>query len=54
MSPLTGAISGFAPTRELAPLLATYDHCFHQFLDPVDVAFSALKVAVFVLLSTFV
>ncbi|MGV9822563.1 ABC transporter permease [Nocardia xishanensis] len=133
MSPLTGAISGFATTRELAPLLATlafaaqagcrftaqigsmriseeidalesiairplpylittrmlaaivailplysiglataylttevavfflggttlgtYDHYFHQFLDPVDIAFSALKVSVFVLLSTFV
>ncbi|WP_280235679.1 MlaE family ABC transporter permease [Nocardia cyriacigeorgica] len=133
MSPLTGAISGFATTRELAPLLATlafaaqagcrftaqigsmriaeeidalesiairplpylistrmvaamvailplysiglataylttklsvlllggttlgtFDHYFHQFLDPVDIAYSVLKVLVFVLLATFI
>ncbi|MBF6213253.1 ABC transporter permease [Nocardia puris] len=133
MSPLTGAVSGFATTRELAPLLATlafaaqagcrftaqigsmriseeidalesiairplpylittrmlaalvailplysiglavaylttkvavyflggttlgtYDHYFHQFLNPADIAWSALKVVVFVLLTTFI
>ncbi|MEV6066212.1 ABC transporter permease [Nocardia sp. NPDC052001] len=133
MSPLTGAISGFATTRELAPLLATlafgaqagcrftaqlgsmriseeidalesiairplpylistrmvaavvaivplytiglaiaylstrftviflggttlgtYDHYFHQFLNPVDLLYSILKVVVFTLISTFV
>ncbi|MGV9482511.1 ABC transporter permease [Gordonia aichiensis] len=133
MSPLTGAISGFATTRELAPLLATlafgaqagcrftaqlgsmriseeidalesiairplpylittrmlaavvaivplytaglavaylatrftvaflggttlgtYDHYFHQFLDPVDVAYSILKIIVFAAVATFI
>ncbi|RDI45270.1 ABC transporter permease [Nocardia mexicana] len=133
MSPLTGAVSGFATTRELAPLLATlafaaqagcrftaqigsmriseeidalesiairplpylvttrmlaatvailplysvglavayvttrvavlflggttlgtYDHYFHQFLNPVDIAYSALKVVVYVVLTTFI
>ncbi|MFE3543746.1 ABC transporter permease [Nocardia sp. NPDC059177] len=133
MSPLTGAISGFATTRELAPLLATlafgaqagcrftaqlgsmriseeidalesiairplpylittrmlaavvaivplytaglvvaylatrftvvflggttlgtYDHYFHQFLDPVDLAYSILKIVVFVAVATFI
>lgn len=133
MSPLTGAISGFATTRELAPLLATiafaaqagcrftaqlgsmriseeidalesiairplpylittrmlaaavaiiplysvglaiaytstrvsvlflggsslgtYDHYFHLFLDPVDIAYSVVKVVVFVMLATFI
>ncbi|WP_067457568.1 ABC transporter permease [Nocardia alba] len=133
MSPLTGAISGFATTRELAPLLATiafaaqagcrftaqigsmriaeeidalesmairplpylistrmlaaavailplysigmataylstkvtvfflggtsigtYDHYFHQFLDPGDIAYSVLKAVAFVLVATFI
>ncbi|MGW6423583.1 ABC transporter permease [Nocardia sp. NPDC055053] len=133
MSPLTGAISGFATTRELAPLLATiafaaqagcrftaqigsmriaeeidalesmairplpylittrmlaatvailplysigmataylstkvtvfflggsgigtYDHYFHQFLDPGDIVYSVLKAVVFVLVATFI
>ncbi|MEV0247275.1 ABC transporter permease [Nocardia sp. NPDC050712] len=133
MSPLTGAISGFATTRELAPLLATlafaaqagcrftaqlgsmriseeidalesiairplpylvttrmlaaviailplysvglatayvttklsvillggttagtYDHYFHQFMNPVDIAYSVIKVLVFVMIATFV
>ncbi|WP_181697317.1 ABC transporter permease [Nocardia sp. GTS18] len=133
MSPLTGAISGFATTRELAPLLATiafaaqagcrftaqigsmriaeeidalesmairplpylittrmlaaaaailplyaigmataylttkitafflggngigtYDHYFHQFLDPGDLVYSVLKAVAFVLVATFV
>ncbi|MFE2955541.1 ABC transporter permease [Nocardia tengchongensis] len=133
MSPLTGAISGFATTRELAPLLATlafgaqagcrftaqlgsmriseeidalesiairplpylittrmlaamtaivplycvglstayvatrvmvlllggttlgtYDHYFHQFLDPVDILYSIAKVLVFVTISSFI
>ncbi|MFC9966985.1 MULTISPECIES: ABC transporter permease [Nocardia] len=133
MSPLTGAISGFATTRELAPLLATiafaaqagcrftaqigsmriaeeidalesmairplpylittrmlaaavailplyavgmataylttkitaiflggngigtYDHYFHQFLDPGDIVYSVLKAVAFVLVATFV
>ncbi|MEU8898815.1 ABC transporter permease [Nocardia sp. NPDC048505] len=133
MSPLTGAISGFATTRELAPLLATlafgaqagcrftaqlgsmriseeidalesiairplpylittrmlaavvaivplytvglavaylttrftvvllggttlgtYDHYFHQFLDPIDIAYSILKIVVFVAIATFI
>ncbi|WP_280339083.1 ABC transporter permease [Nocardia neocaledoniensis] len=133
MSPLTGAVSGFATTRELAPLLATiafaaqagcrftaqigsmriaeeidalesmairplpylittrmlaaavailplysigmataylstkvtvfflggsgigtYDHYFHQFLDPGDIAYSVLKAVAFVLVATFV
>ncbi|WP_280306330.1 ABC transporter permease [Nocardia neocaledoniensis] len=133
MSPLTGAISGFATTRELAPLLATiafaaqagcrftarigsmriaeeidalesmairplpylittrmlaaavailplysvgmataylstkvtvfflggsgigtYDHYFHQFLDPGDIVYSVLKAVAFVLVATFI
>lgn len=133
MSPLTGAISGFATTRELAPLLATiafaaqagcrftaqigsmriaeeidalesmairplpylittrmvaaavtilplysigmataylttkatayfmgsngigtYDHYFHQFLDPGDIIYSVLKAVLFVLVATFI
>ncbi|TLF73570.1 ABC transporter permease [Nocardia cyriacigeorgica] len=133
MTPLTGAVSGFATTRELAPLLATlafaaqagcrctaqlgsmriseevdalesiairplpylistrmlaamvaivplysiglaiaylttklsilflggttlgtFDHYFHQFLNPADIAYSVLKVVVFVLLATFI
>ncbi|MFF0496613.1 ABC transporter permease [Nocardia aobensis] len=133
MSPLTGAISGFATTRELAPLLATiafgaqagcrftaqlgsmriseeidalesiairplpylittrmlaaavaivplytvglatayvstrlavlllggttlgtYDHYFHQFLDPVDIVYSVLKIVTFVVIASFI
>lgn len=133
MSPLTGAISGFATTRELAPLLATiafgaqagcrftaqlgsmriseeidalesiairplpylittrmlaaavaivplytvglaiayvstrlavmllggttlgtYDHYFHQFLDPVDILYSVLKIVTFVVIASFI
>ncbi|MFB7879221.1 ABC transporter permease [Nocardia sp. NPDC056064] len=133
MSPLTGAISGFATTRELAPLLATiafaaqagcrftaqigsmriaeeidaleamairplpylittrmlaaavailplyaiamataylstkvtvfflggtgigtYDHYFHQFLDPGDIGWSVVKAVAFVLVATFI
>ncbi|MEU6560662.1 ABC transporter permease [Nocardia nova] len=133
MSPLTGAISGFATTRELAPLLATlafgaqagcrftaqlgsmriaeeidalesiairplpylittrmlaaaaaivplytvglavayvstrvsvlflggstlgtYDHYFHQFLNPIDIAYSIAKIVVFVMIASFI
>ncbi|MGW6621855.1 ABC transporter permease [Nocardia sp. NPDC055002] len=133
MSPLTGAISGFATTRELAPLLTTiafaaqagcrftaqigsmriaeeidalesmairplpylittrmlaaavailplysigmasaylstkitalflsgngigtYDHYFHQFLDPGDIVYSVVKAVAFVLVATFI